>query len=160
MYIRYVFYDLFDGEIPHGFPDFSVCLTFLYIQGLPISHTVPQQTVPGFLTCAYLNRHRRMSVSTNARMASTKSSSVRVEFKYGFSIRPVATSKKPMRLVVPWRIYSNSIRAVFPGITGLSGICAPMPECLSSPLQRWYGRHFHGQSLPRDKQRRFHSLSL
>ena len=61
------------------------------------------------------------SVATNARMASTKSSSVRVEFKYGFSIRPVATSKKPMRLVVPWRIYSNSIRAAFPGITGLSG---------------------------------------
>lgn len=27
--------------------------------------------------------------------------SVRVLFKYGFSIRPVATSKKPMRLTVP-----------------------------------------------------------
>lgn len=34
-------------------------------------------------------------------MASTKSFSVRVLFKYGFSIRPVATSKKPMRLTVP-----------------------------------------------------------
>lgn len=61
------------------------------------------------------------SVPTNARMASTKSSSVRVGFRYGDSMRPVATSKKPIRLVVPWRMYSNSIRAAFPGITGLSG---------------------------------------
>ena len=61
------------------------------------------------------------SVSTNARMASTKSSSVRVGFKYGFSIRPVATSKKPIRLVIPCRIYSNSMQAALPGITGLSG---------------------------------------
>lgn len=61
------------------------------------------------------------SVPTIARMASTKSSSVRVGFRYGDSIRPVATSKKPIRLVVPWRMYSNSIRAAFSGITGLSG---------------------------------------
>lgn len=61
------------------------------------------------------------SVPTSARMALTKSSSVRVGFRYGISMRPVATSKKPMRLAVPWRMYSNSIRAAFPGITGLSG---------------------------------------
>ena len=39
------------------------------------------------------------SVPVNAFTASTKSSSVRVEFRYGISIRPVATSKNPMRLV-------------------------------------------------------------
>lgn len=61
------------------------------------------------------------SVSTSLRTASAKSSSVRVLFRYGASSRPVATSKKPIRLVVPWRMYSNSIRAAFPGITGLSG---------------------------------------
>ncbi len=55
------------------------------------------------------------SVSTNARMAYTKSSSVRVWFRYGDSIRPVATSKKPIRLVVPWRMHPNSIRCRFPG---------------------------------------------
>ena len=47
------------------------------------------------------------SVSINARMASTKSFSVRVLFKYGFSIRPVATSKKPMRLLKIWSTISR-----------------------------------------------------
>ena len=60
------------------------------------------------------------SVPTNARMASAKSSSVHVGFKYE-GIRPVATLKKPIRLVVPWQMYSNSIRATFTEITGLSG---------------------------------------
>ena len=61
------------------------------------------------------------SVFINASTAFTKSSSVRVGFKYGASMRPVATSKKPVRLVVPWRIYSNSIFAHCPGWGSLSG---------------------------------------
>ena len=76
--------------------------------------------------CVFRPSHTKVqdapgSVSTNARTAFTKSSSVRVGFRYGFSIRPVATSKNPIRLVVPWRIYSNSMQAGLPGITGLSG---------------------------------------
>ena len=84
---------------------------------------------------------------TNAFTASTKSSSVRVEFKYGISIRPVATSKNPMRLVVPWRIYSNSILAHWPGNGSLSGYlcssaCTPVISsvetmCAPSRLCSW-----------------------
>ena len=44
-----------------------------------------------------------------------------VSFKYGGNIFPVATSKRPIRLVVPWRIYSNSIFASCPGSGSLSG---------------------------------------
>lgn len=87
------------------------------------------------------------SVPTNAFTASTKSSSVRVEFKYGISIRPVATSKNPMRLVVPWRIYSNSILAHWPGNGSLSGYlcssaCTPVISsvetmCAPSRLCSW-----------------------
>ena len=87
------------------------------------------------------------SVPANAFTASTKSSSVRVEFKYGISIRPVATSKNPMRLVVPWRIYSNSILAHWPGNGSLSGYlcssaCTPVISsmetmCAPSRLCSW-----------------------
>lgn len=37
------------------------------------------------------------------------------------SIRPDATSKNSIRVVAPWRIYSNSIFAHCPGRGGLSG---------------------------------------
>ena len=61
------------------------------------------------------------SVRTSASTAFTKSSSVRVGFRYGTSIRPDATSKNPIRPVVPWRIYSNSVFAHCPGRGSLSG---------------------------------------
>lgn len=87
------------------------------------------------------------AVATNAFTASTKSSSLRVEFKYGISTRPVATSKNPIRLVVPWRIYSNSILAHWPGNGSLSGYlcssaCIPVISsvetmCAPSRLCSW-----------------------
>ena len=61
------------------------------------------------------------SVSTNEVTALTKSTSVRVELKYGILIRPSATSRKAMRLTVPCRMYSNSTRDGFPGIAGFVG---------------------------------------
>ena len=104
------------------------------------------------------------SVLTNAFTASTKSSSLCVEFKYGISIRPVATSKNPMRLVVPWRIYLNSILAHWPGNGSLSGYlcssaCTPVISsvetmCAPSRLCSWApgtGRRFRllsAQKIP------------
>lgn len=52
------------------------------------------------------------SVRTSASTAFTKSSSVRVGFGYGTSIRPDATSKNPIRPVVPSAILCFLISAV------------------------------------------------
>ena len=99
------------------------------------------------------------SVSINARMASTKSFSARVLFKYDFSIRSVATSKNrwgwPFHdwyIQIPYGLLSRELQ-VYPDI------CVPMPECLSFHPRRLYVRHFHGLSLLRGKQCRSHSLS-
>ena len=57
----------------------------------------------------------------SCRTALQKSPSFRVLFRYGVWILPSATRRNAIRLMVPWRMYSNSCSAGLPGRTGLSG---------------------------------------
>ena len=102
-------------------PDFPFC---------PSSTSIPQ-TSATYLTrvsdlCVFRPSQIKTqllsgAVSTVCFTAPQKSASFLVSFKYGGNIFPVATSKRPIRLVVPWRIYSNSIFASCPGSGSLSG---------------------------------------
>ena len=61
------------------------------------------------------------SSDMSCRTALQKSPSFRVLFRYGVWILPSATRRNAIRLMVPWRMYSNSCSAGLPGRTGLSG---------------------------------------
>ena len=73
------------------------------------------------------------------RIWSTKSTSVRLGPILGAITSPVATSKLAIKFIVPWRIYSNSIRSITPGLIVNEGkirsrACIPQS---SSLLIRW-----------------------
>jgi hypothetical protein len=59
------------------------------------------------------------SVATARATCATKSSSVRVGPSDGATSRPLTTSKLPISVSVPCRLYSNSRRSASPGRIGL-----------------------------------------
>ena len=76
------------------------------------------------------------SVSTVLARCATNSGSVRVASNVGQTILPVTTSRPAVKVVVPWRVYSNSCFDTLSGWAGLSGAFRSMAwsEVASSTL--------------------------
>ena len=106
--------DLTTGDIQRPYTDTS---------GVPGNATI--QTPRGkaaFAAAASTITITSALVSATSRivcsMWPTKSSSVRVGPKVGATISPVTTSRLPIKVKVPWRLYSNSRSYCCPGCIG------------------------------------------